>query len=202
MATINGKVLVKDGKPLDRAYSDGRLVYNRNYVLNSSGINSSPTVRPTLIGASSGFYNATVTYPSDGILMTNSATNTTTEWYYEITRAWTNFSDTPLNPGESITFSADVIGTVPQAVLRFGYQGVSARESRQSFNINNSSWTRVIITFSSTTSDTGFYIRINGGINNQYQTGFSGGETLKFRYVKIAKGNIATDWTPAPEDYI
>ena len=37
MATINGKALVKDGKPIDRAYSNGQLVYGRNYFLNSSG---------------------------------------------------------------------------------------------------------------------------------------------------------------------
>lgn len=30
MATINGKALVKDGKPLDRVYSNGQLVYGRN----------------------------------------------------------------------------------------------------------------------------------------------------------------------------
>ena len=30
MATINGKALVKDGNPLDRAYSNGQLVYGRN----------------------------------------------------------------------------------------------------------------------------------------------------------------------------
>lgn len=36
MATINGKALVRDGKPLNRAYSNGVLVYNRNYVLKSN----------------------------------------------------------------------------------------------------------------------------------------------------------------------
>lgn len=36
MAIINGKALVKDGKPLERAYSNGKLVYGRNYVLKSN----------------------------------------------------------------------------------------------------------------------------------------------------------------------
>ncbi|MDG9745796.1 hypothetical protein, partial [Leuconostoc falkenbergense] len=35
MATINGKALVRDGKPLDRVYSNGVLVYGRNLLLNS-----------------------------------------------------------------------------------------------------------------------------------------------------------------------
>lgn len=33
MATINGKALVKDGKPLDRVYSNGQLVYGRNLLV-------------------------------------------------------------------------------------------------------------------------------------------------------------------------
>lgn len=35
MATINGKALVKDGKPLDRVYSNGKIVYDRNYILDT-----------------------------------------------------------------------------------------------------------------------------------------------------------------------
>ena len=37
-------------------------------------------------------------------------------------------------------------------------------------------------------------------MNNQYANGWTGGETLKFRYVKIEDGNTPTAWTPAPED--
>ena len=36
MATINGKALVKDGKPLDGAYSNGQLVYGRNLLLGTA----------------------------------------------------------------------------------------------------------------------------------------------------------------------
>lgn len=175
-------------------------VGGRNYVQNSSGLNGSSSVRPTLIGASSGA-NVTVTYPSDGILMTNAATNTTTEWYYQVANAWTKFSDTPLTPGKQITFSADVMGTVPQAVLRYGFNGgTGGKEGYKSFDINNNSWKRVSITFTSNSTNTGIYFRIQGGINNQYTNGWTGGETLKFRYVKIEEGNVATDWAPAPED--
>lgn len=190
--------------PYDYVYQGTKVdlstVGGRNYVLNSSGLNGSSTVRPTLIGATSGS-NVTVTYPSDGILMTNGATNTTTEWYYQVANAWTNFSDTPLTPGKQITFSADVMGTVPQAVLRYGFNGgTGGKEAFNHFDINNTSWTRVSITVTSASTNTGLYFRIQGGINNQYANGFSGGETLKFRNVKIESDNKATDWTPAPED--
>ena len=174
-------------------------VGGRNYVLNSSGLNGSPTVRPTLIGTSSSA-NTTVTYPSDGILMTNSDTNTTAEWYYQVATAWSNFSDTPLTPGKQITFSADVMGTVPQVVLRCGFNGAPWKERYKSFDINNTNWTRISITATSNSTNTGLYFRIQGGINNQYLNGWSGGETLKFRYVKIEDGNTPTAWSPAPED--
>lgn len=175
-------------------------VGGRNYVINSSGLNGSSVIRPTLIGTSSGA-NATITYPSDGILMTNGATNTTTEWYYQVATAWANFSDTPLTPGKQITFSADVMGTVPQAILRYGFNGgTGGKEDYKSFDINNTSWKRVSITVTSDSTNTGLYFRIQGGVNNQYKNGWTGGETLKFRYVKIEEGSVATDWTPAPED--
>ena len=44
MAIINGKALVKDGNPLDRVYSNGRLVYNRNLFFNKNYPNN-PRVR-------------------------------------------------------------------------------------------------------------------------------------------------------------
>ncbi|MFP7449318.1 phage tail protein [Weissella cibaria] len=173
----------------------------RNYVKNSSGLNGSSVVRPTLIGSSSSGANATITYPSDGILMTNGATNTTTEWYYQVASAWTKFSDTPLTPGKQITFSADVMGTVPQAVLRCGFNGgTGGKETYKNFDINNTNWTRVSITLTSTPTNTGLFFRIQGGVNNQFVKGWNGGETLKFRYVKIEDGNMPTAWTPAPED--
>lgn len=153
-------------------------VGGRNYVQNSSGLNGSPTVRPTLMGALSEL-NAIVTYPSDGILMTDWATNTSAEWFYEVASAWTNFSDTPLTPGKPITFSADVMGTVPQAILRYGFNGgTGGKESYKSFDINNTSWTHVSITATSNSTNTGLYFRIQGGNNNQYMNGWSGVKRL------------------------
>ena len=175
-------------------------VGGRNYVQNSSGLNGSSTARPTLIGSSPSTWSTTVTNLSDGILLTNRATNTTTEWFYQVASSWTKFSDTPLIPGKPITFSADAMGTVPQVVLRYGFNGTPWKEHYKSFDINNTSWTRVSITVTSNSTNTGLYFRIQGGKNNQYNTSWTGGETLKFRYVKIEDGNTPTAWSPAPED--
>ena len=38
MAIINGKALVKDGKPLDRVYSNGQLVYGRNLYISTTQV--------------------------------------------------------------------------------------------------------------------------------------------------------------------
>ena len=177
------------------------VIGGRNYVKNSSGLNASSAVRPTLIGSSSGSWNATITYQSDGILITNLATNKTEEWLYGVANAFTKFSDTPLTPGKPITFSADVMGTVPQAMLRYDINdGTTVNQNYKFFDINNTNWTRISITATTTSTDTRFYFRIQGGKNNQHTNGWTGGETLKFRHVKIEAGNVATDWTPAPED--
>lgn len=46
MATINGKALIKDGKPLDRVYSNGQLVYNRNLFSNKNYPNNPKVQTP------------------------------------------------------------------------------------------------------------------------------------------------------------
>ena len=46
MATINGKALVKDDKPLDRAYSNGQLVYGRNLFYNKNYPNNPKVQTP------------------------------------------------------------------------------------------------------------------------------------------------------------
>ena len=46
MAIINGKALVKDGKPLDRVYSNGQLVYNRNLFSNKNYPNNPKVQTP------------------------------------------------------------------------------------------------------------------------------------------------------------
>lgn len=46
MAIINGKALVKDGKPLDRVYSNGQLVYGRNLFYNKNYPNNPKVQTP------------------------------------------------------------------------------------------------------------------------------------------------------------
>ena len=55
MAIINGKALVKDGKPLDRVYSNGQLVYGRNLLSGTKDFNGSWEFLSAVIN--DGFYN-------------------------------------------------------------------------------------------------------------------------------------------------
>ena len=174
---------------------------NRNYIVNSSGLNASATTRPSIEGGVSTIVGTpTVTYASDGILLTNSASNTNAEWGYDIATAMTAYASTSLLPGSTYTFSVDVMGTIPQVMIRYGYND-GAQRYNPYFSINNTSYTRISVTLTpSSTAETKFFIRIDGAINNQQNTGFSGGETLKFRNVKLESGSVATPWSLAPED--
>lgn len=175
-------------------------VGGRNYVLNSNGFGDRNS-RPRLIGATSFLWSGPeVTFPGDGILLTNPTTHTSGEWFYEIAGAWTPFVNTLLTPGNAFSFSAEVMGTVPQVALRWGFNGTAGIETFKTFDINNTSWTRVSIVAQSQPTNTGLYFRIQGAKGGQYNTTWVGGETLKFRNVKIEDGNLPSGWTPAPED--
>ena len=175
----------------------------RNYVLASSGVNAMDSSRPVLSGSWTEARTGIASYQPDGITLTNPTTNKTVEWFYQVAGAMTPITNIPLNPGQTFTFSADVMGTVPQAVLRWGFQGTGGSESFQAFKITNpTTWQRISVTLTIPTGATGMYLRIQGGINGQYQTGWAGGETLRFRNVKVEDGSVATAWSPAPEDLV
>uniref|UniRef100_UPI002360E4C0 phage tail spike protein n=1 Tax=Leuconostoc mesenteroides TaxID=1245 RepID=UPI002360E4C0 len=177
-------------------------VGGRNYILNSSGMNASSITRPVLRGAISNVSLATITYNSDAITLTNPASNTSSEWYYQLVTAWQDITKTPLIAGKQYTLALDVMGTAKQVALRWGSKEISPYQSFKAFDINNTSWTRVVWTFTLPAGTLNTYLRIHGAINNQYAAGFTGGETLRFRHVKLESGNKATDPTIAPEDVV
>jgi len=202
MAIINGKALVKDGKALDRVYSNGQLVYGRNYVLNSSGINATDTVRPTLIGNTSLVSaDASVSYTSDSIVIKSKGASSPYGWYYQIATNGTIPANSPIIPGKTYTFSVKVRGTVSQVALRWGSTLGVNNTGINFYNISNN-WEKIYATFSISNGAKDIFLRILGAVNNQYFTGFTGNEAFEFKEVKVEYGNVATDWTPAPEDYI
>ncbi|UNW40290.1 phage tail protein [Weissella cibaria] len=175
-------------------------VGGRNYILNSSGIGASDSVRPVLKGgASDGL--ALLSYLDTGVQVSNNQGNK--EWFYGLVRAWTDISATPLVAGNTYTISFKVKGTAKQVATRVGIRNTttSYEVSLVKFaDINNSDWTKVSYTFSIPSGINKVFLRLQGAIANSYNTGFVGGETFTMKELKLESGNIATDWTLAPED--
>lgn len=177
-------------------------VGGRNYILNSSGLGASYATRPVLKGASSDT-SVLLSYSDTGMQVSNNKGNQ--EWFYGIATAWTDISVTPLVAGNTYTISFKAKGTVPQVTVRVGIKNTTTNYevSLVKFtDINNSDWTKVSYTFSIPSFINKVFFRLQGGIANSYSTGFVGGETFTFKELKLELGNVATDWTPAPEDTI
>lgn len=173
-------------------------VGGRNYILNSSGMNASTSSRPILSGGTTDDSNSSLTYYPDRIVMTNNP-GSTSEFFYGLTRAWTNITQTPLIAGNTYTISVKARGTAPQIALRVGYQNMNPSQSVTYRALDTTKWTKATLTFTIPIATTNIFIRLNGGINNQL-FGFSGNETVEFKEVMLEQSNITSDWTPAPED--
>ena len=175
-------------------------VGGRNYILNSSGIGASNSVRPVLKGASSDAA-ALLSYSDTGIQVSNNQGNK--EWFYGLAKAWTDISATPLIAGNTYTISFKAKGTSKQVSARVGIKNAATgfEVSLVKFtDINNEDWTKVFYTFTITSGITKVFLRLQGAIANSYKTGFVGGETFTIKELKLEIGNVATDSTPAPED--
>ena len=179
---------------------DNLSIGGRNYLLNSSGINASSSARPLLKGSSSN-YVGLLNYLDVGIQLSNDKGNQ--EWFYELATAFTNISATPLIAGNTYTISFKAKGTAKQVAARVGVKNTATNAEYSLVNftdINNSDWTKVKYTFSIAEGIDKFFLRLQGAVGNNYKNGFVGGETITFKEVKLEAGNVATDWTPAPED--
>ena len=171
---------------------------NRNYILNSSGLNASDSIRPTISGTNNGLVNASIAYESSDIKLTYTGTGTQ-EWYYSLADSWSNMADTVLSFDNTYTISVDVMGTVPAVGFRVSNNWSDIKK------INNTSWTRVSFTFQfpnlSGDNMSQFYIRLNAlNGTDTNATGFTAGQTLLFRHFKLEIGSDSTPWITAPED--
>lgn len=179
MATINGKALVKDGKPLDRAYSNGQVVYSRNLLLNSKILSwSVGNIKVTI---------STVSY--DGV---------TNMWHITSPKGGSDTAGIYFWPtnnvtkGQQWTFSFDIKGTGVYSKYGMGV-GIDASSPINKLSGNvPADWTRV----SSTGTATG---------TNPIIIYFNSIDVALDVYIKLPKlesRNTPTPWTPAPEDYV
>ena len=107
-----------------------------------------------------------------------------------------------LNTGDIVTFSVDVKGTVGTGRPVLQYWATTSTSSDfwarrvfgdTLFDISNEHFTRkklTVVLNELNSSDQNDYFCVGGGYNAD----------IIFRNIKIEKGNVATAWTPAPED--
>lgn len=179
MATINGKALVKDGKPLDRAYSNGQLVYGRNYILNS---------KHTLALQDNTYDTGWVDTSIPISELSNKVFTISVQVDYDNVTAVTSNNRIGL---EIIAHQVNSDGSTK--VRYFGaWKYATVGESfhgRVSTTFDMSGVTLKSI-YTPNHWGQGIYIR---GIT---------ATNVSVSNPKLEEGNISTDWTPAPEDYI
>lgn len=107
-----------------------------------------------------------------------------------------------LKTGDIVTFSVDVKGTVGTGTPALQYWSTTSTDSNfwarrvfgdTLFDISNEHFTRkklTVVLDELNSSDQNDYFCVGGGYNAD----------IIFRNIKIEKGNVATAWTPAPED--
>lgn len=176
MATINGKALIKDGKPLDRAYSNGKLVYGRNLLNGTRDF--------------SGTWENSSAWTTDGTYKGLTVKKRT--------RQWNGIYKTFIAPADgTYTFSAYVKSSGNTAnIMRYvavnsPYAGTIVPHKSMG---NNFDWLR-----------DSFSVTLKAGdfINSQYTISGTGADSIVWNAGhKFEQGSTATPWTPAPEDYI
>lgn len=177
---------------------DNIKVGGRNYIINSSGLNASDTARPSVMpsASTSSISNATISYGSEGITLTYTG-NGSQEWYYALAEAFKTYDSAKLDKTKQYTISVEVKGTAPRAAFRIN------NVFSPTVQLLSDTWSELKYTFKFAdlggTNTDKFYIRMNA-VSEINTAIFVQGQTLSFRNFKLEEGNVATDWTPAPED--
>ena len=104
---------------------------------------------------------------------------------------WFNLTDLVKNQfqNESLTWSIDIKGSRNMTLNSVGFETNGQKRIDISTN-----WTRISHTFTNRFSK--FYMFTF----NDPTTNFNNGDKIYIKLPKLETGNIATDWTPAPED--
>lgn len=197
MATINGKALVKDGKPLDKVFSNGRQVYGRNLLTGTINDIKSANVKTSMKGASAeilGLYSRTYSYEQV-------TANNSSEFYYRFV-APKKGNLYGLTPGETYTLSGSA--SLTTGVLKFRAQYMTAISGW--ISLGNQIDLGIPISDASVFTPFSYTFTIPVGADSVFFSlqnyNYTVGSLFRFKYMKLEKGSIATPWTPAPEDYI
>lgn len=187
MSTINGRACVVNGKPVDKAFSNGKQVYGRNLLKNTGNLSSTSTTNTwSVLFDSSQIYNSGIQSLSGVSAMTFSFNvyvplNATVGWVIPIQLKGQNSKATNLGTDYYNT----LIGTSSYAVK----QSDLGKTIRTSYLVQNDYKYQSIDTVLADTASI---------------TVRQSSETSGFVYskIKLEIGSVATPWTPAPEDVL
>lgn len=191
MPTINGRACVVNGTPVDKVFSNGKQVYGRNLLINTSSSSNGKTMIP---GAGTDIYGAYTRTDSYEQVTTPSFE----ELYYRpmVPNVKKLYG---LTPGETYTLSGSASHTTGTLNFRAGYSFNGINWSGNNVGdlgipvSDGSVFTPFSYTFTIPAGATGGYISLD---NYNY----TDGGLFRFRNIKLEEGSVATPWTPAPED--
>ena len=194
MPTINGKACVINGTPVDKVFSNGKQVYGRNLLINTS---SSATNGKTSMQGSGpaifGVYSRTNSYEQ---VIANYDPGDGKEFFYRFISPDTNNLN-GLTPGTTYTLSGSASHTTFPLYFRYGYAingGWIENVLDLGIPVSDGSVFKPFSeTFTIPTLATGVYISLQ-------IMDYVNGSLFRFKNMKLEKGTTATPWTPAPED--
>lgn len=206
MAIINGKALVKDGKAVDKVFSNGRQVYGRNLIINSSA------------KTKDGFFKNFDKVENDYGEVTMKGTNT---WVARDLSDGFTMQPRDYKPNDIYTMSMDVMFTsfnlpAGTTLTEFWMGQRYTRNNDRTINVWKlicsvdlpkdpsqmlNQWIRITQTSKippyadpSVNTETKFEAKFTGPSEGSF--------TFRVRKPKQEPGSTATVYTPAPEDYI
>lgn len=188
MTTINGKVCVVNGTPVDKVFSNGRQVYGRNLAFG--------TGQEYVMG-----YNIPNTVWQDGYAYLKLPTNVTGHeilpqvphtFFYTLDKGttytqtvWFETDATVKDlSGAQITWFTNNVGHDPQPATLI--------------NLGENKYKLYSTYMWPGKSDNNVRLFDIYYLNSAFE--LSTGTYLKFGKLKLEEGNVATPWTPAPED--
>ncbi|MCT0052355.1 hypothetical protein [Lactococcus lactis] len=197
MSTINGKALVKDGKEVDKVFSNGMQVYGRNLLTGTINDIKSTNVKTSMQGANPnilGVYSRTDSYEQV-------TASSSVETYYRFMMP-NKGSLYGLTPGETYTLSGSA--SLTTGVLKFRAQYMTAISGW--ISLGNQIDLGIPISDGSVFTTFSYTFTIPVGADSVFFSlqnyNYTVGSLFRFKHMKSEKGSIATPWTPAPEDYI
>ena len=135
----------------------------------------------------------------------NLARNTSDEWVSGNTSQWymrigdiLDLSTLGLKTGDTITFGVDINGGEQGAIARFTFYSNIPNEADKYALVGNrikkNTIGKSVVTYTLTAKNLFCELCLQNGNTNVTTN------AIKYKCVKLERGNKATDWTPAPED--